>query len=269
MKKLMKAIAFATVMCMLLSTAAFAANEDVTVDESKVITVNVTGATAGEQVSLVVVAGDTTDYTFNNDTILYVNQTAAVSGGATFTNVNVPADVETIDVYAGYASNTAAQAEKVADNVPLETVAEITVAINGTVTIINNVQGEDDFDAATMGTTENDYGALVILPVDFANVPAPGVAKMFWAFGIDGNGDGAADSHKYVAGNVSTLGLGSALEGTVQLGAAFVNGTKNANRSDALNIVSANAIFLIGEDTYHTATGDELTAIQSNNTSAN
>ena len=268
MKKLMKAIAFATVMCMLLSTAAFAANEDVTVDESKVITVNVTGATAGEQVSLVVVAGDTTDYTFNNDTILYVNQTAAVSGGATFTNVNVPADVETIDVYAGYASNTAAQAEKVADNVPLETVAEITVAINGTVTIINNVEGKAAEEGITLEATENDIGGLVILPVKFENVPA--VTKMFWAFGIDGDGDGAADSHKYVAGNVSTLGLGSALEGTVQIGAAFNNGTKANSGADALNIVSANAIFLIGGETYHTATGAELDAINlDNNTSAN
>lgn len=269
MKKLMKAIAFATVMCMLLSTAAFATAELTATDY--VLNVAVTTASGDEQVALLIVDTDATLADLSSDDILYVGQMAATSGTANFGAITINSSTAStqVDVYAGYASNSAqTTAYTVASDIDLKNVQAINVSLDGAATIINNVEDKAAEEDITLEATENDIGGLVILPVKFENVPA--VTKMFWAFGIDGNGDGAADSHKYVAGNVSTLGLGSALEGTVQIGAAFNNGTKAKNGDDALTIVSANAIFLIGEGTYHTATDAELEAIKlDNNTSAN
>ena len=269
MKKLMKAIAFATVMCMLLSTSAFAAATLTTTDY--VLDVEVTTASGDEQVALLIVDTGATLASLSDDDILYVGQMAATAGTADFGEISINTSTEStqVDVYAGYASNSALTAYTVAQDVDLKNVQALKVSLDGKATIILNVEQAEGFDAATMGTTDNDIGSLVILPVKFENVPTgASVTKMFWAFGIDTNGDAAAEDYKYVEGNVANLVLGSICDGAVQLGAAFNNGTKANNGADALNVVSANAIFLIGGQTHHTATGDELTAIEADDTSA-
>ena len=62
MKKFMKAIAFATVMCLLLSTVAFAANEDVVVNTAaKKVTVTVEDVAGNVETKTVTVTLDTTE----------------------------------------------------------------------------------------------------------------------------------------------------------------------------------------------------------------
>ena len=241
MKKLMKAIAFATVMCMLLSTAAFAANQDVTVNqETKVITIKVTGAAAGNQVSLIVVDGATADYTFNSDTILYINQGEAVDGGATFSGVTVPASTETIDVYAGYAANTATKAEKVAENVPLEAVEAITVEINGDVIIENEV----------MSAAGDAVGAAVAMTVSFENVTDNlELTKVIFAL------ETAEFGRRYTTAiDVAEQGWGI-LDGSVQIAAGINNGQDGVK---VATIESADAIFLFQDDAKNPANDQEV-----------
>ena len=65
MKKFMKALAFATVMCMLLSVAAFAANEpDYTIADGGTLSVTVTDANAAnKQIAFVAANADITEAT--------------------------------------------------------------------------------------------------------------------------------------------------------------------------------------------------------------
>ena len=257
MKKFMKAIAFATVMCMLLSTVAFASGAALTDPATKTVTVTVTTATGTEPVSVVIVeAGNA----ITQGNILYINQAPAVDGEVTFTAIVADA-VSAIDVYAGSATyaNANQKAEKVATALPVvEESNEIVVALDGTVVIEPNIEEADGYNASTMGTAATDIGALVILPVSFENVSS--VSQMMWALGIDTNDDGNADDYKYVAGDVSSLSLGSVTDGTVQLGLAFINGEKGAD--DSLNIVSASAVFLIEGADYYAATDADKEAIE-------
>ena len=251
MKKFMKAIAFATVMCLLLSTVAFAANEDVAVNlATKNVTVTVKNVAAGEQVALIITNGTAADYEFNNTTILYVDQKAAGSSTAVFNDIAIAEGIEAIDVYAGYATNQG-NAVKVANDVALTEDVVVTLV---EATVIDDITEEPEYDEATMGTpNEGTKGSVVYLHLNVTGVANGELTKMFWAFHVDK--DGVKDT-KYAAGNVAALGLGEALQGNVEIAAAF--------ESTGYTVEAANAIFLINGEDFHTAEGEKLTEIISN-----
>ncbi len=257
MKKFMKAIAFATVMCLLLSTVAFAANEDVVVNTAaKKVTVTVEDVAAGEQVALVITKGDAADYTFNSTTILYVDQKAAGSSTAVFENIAITDEtVEAIDVYAGYATNAGANAVKVANDIPLSEEVVVVTLVNATV--IDDVTAQPEYDEATMGTPdEGTKGSVVYLQLNVTGVAAGELTQMFWAFHVTKDGEAGTDT-KYAAGDVAQLGLGTALQGNVEIAAAF--------ESTGYTVTGANAIFLINGDDYHTAEEETLADIIADN----
>lgn len=112
MKKFMKAIAFVTVMCMALSTVAFATNEGTVAQDTtnyKQVNVTVTGAAAGEQVALLIVGKDKP---ISTEIPLYIDQKPAVAQGegaaASFKAPLTVDDGTEVDVYVGYSSYSGA-----------------------------------------------------------------------------------------------------------------------------------------------------------------
>ncbi|MBE7054701.1 MAG: hypothetical protein E7392_01140 [Ruminococcaceae bacterium] len=101
MKKFMKAIALATVLCLALSTAAFADNADKG-DANYTVDVVVDGA-ASQEVALVIVEGDVANTSDINDgNIVYIDQKTAGASGTTFNAVPIDDEVETVTVFVGY-----------------------------------------------------------------------------------------------------------------------------------------------------------------------
>ena len=97
MKKLLKAVGRATVMCLLLSTAAFAEFGGSTGDkETKLIDANVVNVGANEQVVLLIVAKDVAVADATEADIMYIDQKQAdASGVATFEDIAIK-DTETV-----------------------------------------------------------------------------------------------------------------------------------------------------------------------------
>ena len=228
MKKFMKAIAFATVMCMLLSTAVFAANEDVTVNE-KTAAVTVNSVANGEQVAIIITRGDAEPYSFTNSTILFVDQKAANGTTAEFT-AKIAEDVETIDVYAGYASNKGETAVLVADNVEfVGSGAEISITLAEAITVLNNV-------------SETAGAALAYAKINVANAFEGDIAGMIWAFKFEK--DGATDT-KYVPADETIMDAIEAgvLSGSIEIAAALDSGEYTlADANIILSVKGSNVV---------------------------
>lgn len=123
MKKFMKAIAFVTVMCMALSTVAFANSVPENADADKTFVVTVTKAGSSDQVALMVVDAAKNDYDFSDP--LYIDQKGATNGAVEFT-AKIARDVDEVAVYVGYAANGENPAIKVGTvklNAPITEVA--------------------------------------------------------------------------------------------------------------------------------------------------
>ena len=257
MKKFMKAIAFVTVMCLFVSTAVFAAGEVTVTDyTAKKVTVNVVDLQKDEQVSIIITKSSAEDYDFKNGTILFIDQKAAPSTSAVFEAEVTDASVDAIDVYAGYASNSAANAVKVANDVPLtkETLLTLVAA-----KVVDDVTAEKDYNEETMKKVdEGKKGSLVWMRLNATNVAAGDLTQMWWAFHVSDNSkpnsDPTKNDTKYVRGNVKGLGLGTVLTGDVQIAAAF--------ESTGYTVKGGNAVFLLKGEDVHTATGDKLNEIK-------
>lgn len=250
MKKFMKAIAFATVMCLVLSTVAFAAAE-ITDYTTKAITVTVEGVQKGEQVAIIITKGEAaTDDAFTTETILFVDQKAAESTNAVFEAEITDSSVEAIDIYAGYASNSSEDAVKVGNDIPIVADTKLTLV---TAQVIDDVTAGDDYDAETMGEANpGTKGSLVWLKLNATNIAAGDLTQMWWAFHITNNETSETDT-KYSAGDVAVLGLGTVLTGDVEIAAAF--------ESTGYTVTGANAVFFLKGEDVHTATGDLLEEI--------
>lgn len=244
MKKFMKAIAFVTVMCMLLSTVAFANN--VGTVEDKIFTVNVTEAGENEQVALMVVEQGKTDFSDP----LYINQQAAdASGATTFTAVLTNATVDAVDVYVGYANNASGKALYVGTAILKEAITEVTVTkVEGSDVILKNV-----------GQTEakDQYGAGVAATFKVSAPDGVTATHMIWAIRYI-NAKGEADIKYAPVIDITEYSLGGVIaHGTeVQLGLAFLNGS-DLNGIVPLNITGVDAIFMF-TDNYLDATEDDL-----------
>ena len=218
MKKLMKAIALATVMCMLMSVAAFAS--EAVLDQNAARTLNVTVTYEGlatDQVSLVVVPAGAAIAQGN---ILYVDQKAAADGTATFTAPIADATVTAVDVYAGYAKYAAANsaAELVAEDLALT--AAVT---NATVVVKDLVTAEEK------GAEQTGFG--IGMNVDITVPEGYSLSKVIWAATVNG-------VRKYT--DAITVGP---LAGNVDLGVAFLNGS-DKNEIAVSEITEPAAIFL-------------------------
>ena len=214
MKKFMKAIAFATVMCLVLSTAAFAAVE-VNNYETKNVTVTVSGVQKGEQVALVITKNGT-DITQEN--VLFVDQKAAAASSAEFTATLTNAG-ETIDVYAGYASS--GSRVLVADDFSLAApVLEIEVTLVD-VEIVKDITEVVEDGAVVSKADPDTKGALAILTINVANGTAGAITDMFWTFNLKNDTTSEAVT-KYFRGDSTTVSaLGSVLTGDVEIAAAI------------------------------------------------
>ena len=205
MKKLMKAIAFATVMCMLLSVSAFASTAvlDENADRTFNITVTYEGLAAKQVALLVVKAGKQLGSLADTD-ILYIDQKAAADGTATFTAPIAEGYDGNVDVYAGYDGRTGV--DEVGKNLPIEVIEEAAVVIKGGT--LKEVTG-----AGLKGTG---YGFG--MDVEFSNIPE-GYELAGVIFGVTANGQRRyTEPQTYVAG----------LEGDLSLGVTFLNENKLA-----------------------------------------
>lgn len=221
MKKLMKAIAFATVMCMLLSTAAFASTATLTsTDYVLDVTVNAAG---DEQVALLIVDTDANLASLESSQILYVGQMAAAEGVADFGEIAIDSakGSKQVDVYAGYVSNATGNAMTVASNVDLESVKAITVAIDGDAYINDEISGDD-----------GKVAAAVAMTVSFEN--AEGFTLSDVIFALDTN-----LGRKYTDA-IGVTGF-EVLEGACKIAAIINNGTVD---NKTATISGVDAIFL-------------------------
>ncbi len=250
MKKFMKAIAFMIAMCLVLSTVAFAAGSATVTDyAAKKVAINVEDVKKGEQVAIIVTKGEAADYDFTTETLLFIDQKAAPATTVAFEAEVTDDSVVTIDVYAGYDSNSTPNAVKVANDIPLTQDTKLTLVA---AKVVDDVTAEDDYDEETMSTVdEGKKGSAVWMQLNATNVAAGDLTDMWWAFHV--TKEGKADT-KYAKGDVAGLGLGTVLTGEVQIAAAF--------DSTGYEVTGANAVFLLKGEDVHTATGDKLTEIQ-------
>ncbi len=250
MKKFMKAIAFVTVMCMALSTVAFAAGTvSTTTAPEKIFNVNVTEAGANAQVALMVVAEGDTD--FNKP--LYINQQAAdASGNTTFRAVLTNATVDAVDVYVGYATNVLdenGKAPKVGTVTLKEAITEVTVSRFTT----KILQGTNNLVA------QEQTGAGVAVEFDVVAPDGVYATNMYWAIRYTDpakpeEGQKVRYSDKY---DVSDYGIGVALKSGVQLGLAFLNGSK-LNDINPVTIDSVDVIFLFTDGEEYLSNPDDI-----------
>ena len=247
MKKFMKAIALLAVMSLVLSTVAFAAVE-VTDYATKSVSITVQNVEKGEQVAILITTGDATE--FKTETILFVDQKVANDTSVVFEAEITDPSVNTIDIYAGYESNTSNDAVKVGNDIPVVQETKLTLVA---VQVVNDVAEDENYDEETMAkVNEGTKGSVVWLKLNATNVAAGDLTQMWWAFHVT-DAEGKADT-KYSVGNVASLGLGTVLSGDVEIAAAF--------ESTGYTVTGANAIFLLKGEDVHTAEGDLLEEIK-------
>ncbi|MBQ3022785.1 MAG: hypothetical protein IJD91_05655 [Clostridia bacterium] len=253
MRKFMKAIAFVTVMCLVLSTVAFAAAE-VTDYSAKKVQVTVEDVAKGEQVAIIITSHDN-DYDFTTDTILFVDQKAATSDTALFEAEITDASVTAIDIYAGYASNEGVNAVKVGNDIPIVQETKLTLV---TAQVVDDITEVTDKAGNVSTANPGTKGSLVYLKLNATNVAAGDLTQMWWAFHVSDNSKADSDPEKndtkYSIGDVAGLGLGTVLTGDVEIAAAF--------ESTGYTVKGANAIFLLKGEDVHTAEGDLLEEIK-------
>ena len=249
MKKFMKAIAFATVACMLLSTAVFAANEVSVNSDTKTVEITVADVQKGEQVAIIISNAQSEPYTFTTDTILFVDQKVAESTTVVFEAEITDPSVAAIDIYAGYASNSSASAVQVGNDIAITKETKLTLV---EAEVIDDVAAEENFNEAIGKFDPGTKGSVVWLKLYATNIAAGDLENMFWAFHVTNKETNVADT-KYVAGDITALGLGSVLKGDVEIAAAF--------DSTGYKVTGVNAIFKLKGEDVHTATDGQLDEI--------
>lgn len=257
MKKFMKAIAFVTVMCMALSTVAFAETGAV-LDETTEKVLNITVEGAGtDQVALVVVDADAEENDFSDP--LYIDQQAAVSGTATFRAVLTNADADAVDIYVGYSSWGGNAARKIGEN----------VAITEPVTAITVTKAPDQdviLDAEFAGTLKGDdqTGAGVAATFEVVSPEGAIATNMIWAIRyIDKDGKPQVGYTESIG--ISGYGFGSVSCGSVKLGIAFLNGS-DLREINPVDITAVDAIFLFegGKEVFTNEAADEGNKLTNN-----
>ncbi len=213
MKKFMKAIAFATVMCMLLSVVAFA-DSSAEIATAGSVTVIVEGATASTPIAFVVTDTSVTEAAnITSTNIKDVAQTETTAEGTASITLGT-GGLETVNVFYGY-QNVGEKA------LMLSAALEVEVDETVTVTIVKNITDADiqaavDASNGELPETDNDKAGALIATVNVVVGEGRVVKDMIWSIRHSGE-KGVA----YVPADDS---LFSVLNGTVQIGLAFSNG---------------------------------------------
>lgn len=246
MKKFMKAIAFVTVMCMALSTVAFADNRNSAVKsttDDKTVIVTVTTAGANDQVALYIV--EDKDGASTLDAPLFIDQKGMNEGSAVFT-AKIAADVEAVKVFVGYAANTGSAIE-VGTVALVQPITEITINKLSTDLRIQTVEGVQQ------------VGAGVGIKLDVKAPKNVYATDMIWAIRYtDANGDPQVSYTDPM--DVADYGIGTLLKGEIDLGLAFLNGFNRAGEEIAsVEITDVDVIFLFtgGKEVLTNSEGDK------------
>lgn len=229
MKKLLKAVALATVMCMLLSTAAFANYGEATGDKAtKLIDANVTNVGANEQVVLLIVAKDVAVADATEADIMYIDQKQAnASGVAAFEDIAIKDTDTVVDIYVGSAATNGPQL--IGNDIDLADVKVITLATELGGDEIITAYGNSGTDGVTKGFA----AALTV------NIPdGLTVDKMIWGFKL-----ASEDFRRYSTAQE----VDPHTSGAVQFAAAFDLGAT----VDDLQVESVSAIFLTTDGNEH------------------
>ncbi len=232
MKKLLKVVALATVMCMLLSSAAFASFGTATGDkETKVISATVTNAGANEQVVLLIVNAGVEVAEATDAAIMYIDQKQAdASGNATFNNILIKDVEQKVDVYVGSAETDGPKL--LGENIDLseEEVTGIVLAAveRPVITVEDMVEG---------GGMRGFAAAITVAVPEGLEIE-----KMIWGFEID-EGESPKKFSKAIANPVSAN-----VSGNVQFAAAFDLATLSEGFGDVTDV---SAIFLTSDGAEH------------------
>ncbi len=234
MKKFLKAVALATVMCMLLSVSAFAAvTPNADTDE---ITLSVQ-AGANEQVAVLVVTTGANLANLTDAQIEYIGQeTANGEGLANFGTFKVKNADAKVDIWVGSTTLSAdGAAQKLnTEAIDLEGVKKITIVTGENAKIqANQIPGE--------GGVKYGYAAAITVNVPEDLDP---ITKMVWAFKVNN----AWVYSKSVANPVGE-DASSVVTGSTQFAAAFDAYTVAADGATApIDVTDVAAIFLTGTD---------------------
>ena len=245
MKKFMKAIALATVLCLALSTVAFANSVDTAVkDSAKDYTVDVvvTGAIS-EEVALVIVDSTNGDVIatsgINDGNIVYIDQKTADASGTTFADVPIKDTVKRVSVFVGYDGIAAT------DN------------YLGTFDIGPEIKKINIVEDATIVSADDGIG----LAIELQDLP-DGATRMIWAMDVDLDGDGEGTAVRRYSSSVDLAGL----QGGTALAAKIARGTSTITDAHISNV---GAIILVGDvdtgDVYFTDEDDAANKAPSDN----
>ena len=219
MKKFMKAIAFATVMCMLLSVAAFAAETDGSVawgEESAVrVTINAGSANANKQIALVVSTAASAGAIATGN-IYDVQQVALDENGSKTVALSAGGQAA-VNVFYGYEGRDGGDAGM------LELAAQAVTPDESVVIYVEEILTEAEIAELaktneSIVATDNDYAGAIIATVTI-DAGDKTVSDMMWS--IRHNGEkGVA----YVKADTSIF---TVLDGSVQYALSFSNGNKS------------------------------------------
>jgi opacity protein-like surface antigen len=230
MKKLMKALAFATVACMLLSTAAFAEEVDPAIMDkgAKTVTVKVATNVASTPISIVVTPIEEdpendpmTAEDINSGNILYINQGVTGEDGiATFENVDTK-NTNGVNVFLGYEGVGDAALKLVAKALKLEPGDSVTIVP------AKIYSAKDIDDAKTDVVAESDFGVGAVIDLTKADFGADRVIKdMIWS--ISYTKGGVADK-AFTKVKPELIKAFNICNGSIRLGLTVSAGSKAAD----------------------------------------
>lgn len=242
MKKFMKAIAFATVMCMLLSTAAFAAETDGSAEwgtgATVEVVINAGAANAEKQLALIVSTAESADQIATGN-IEDVQQVALDENGSKAITLGT-GDAAEVNVFYGYAGRGAAGM--------LELAAQS--AEPGDTVIISNVEILDEaaieelskVDGNEIVTTDTDYAGVIMFEIAI-NAEEKTVKDMIWSIRHKGE--------KGVSYVKADKDIFSVLDGNVRYALAFSNGNRSTGEAAIaeVEVTDLEAIVLLSDDT--------------------
>ena len=225
MKKLMKALAFATVACMLLSTAAFAeelpkGTAEMDKPNAASVTVTVETGVASTPISIVVTpttVKDAKDITSGN--ILYINQDVTGKDGvAKFTSVDTK-NTNGVNVFLGYEGVGETALTLVAEALVLEPQDKVTI-------VPAKIYKASEIDATVDGieNTESDFGVGAAVELTKSAFGKDREIKdMIWSISYTKGGEAKKAFTKVKPALIDNL---NACEGTLRLGLTVSAGSK-------------------------------------------
>lgn len=237
MKKFMKAIALATVLCLALSTAAFAAFAEPTVDASaKTLAITIDGVGNSEEVSLLILKDGAELASLADGDILFIDQKTSNASGNTVAfdvklDANAVANVERVDIYSGNATYAGSVQP---GSAAYQLLGDVSIKEAITEVVFSYEKG----DIISETTEANDHTAVGLwMTATFTAVPdgyAP--AQMVWAIQT-------TERRVYTDPvDISWMNEGVAAGSAIKFGASIPNGSVKQG-IETLEVTGFDAIF--------------------------